>query len=497
MSSLRIFCAVSIAMLIGLLSAVDLGPGNATARAARASADPPNVIFIYADDLDLDSFKRRFMPQTWQDLVEPGTTFKDFVVSSPVCCPSRVSYITGQYPHNNGVFSNAPGYQSLRNPRNTLPAWLPDHATGWVGKFLHNYGSLDVVAPGFDDWFVTLKAAYYDYQIGTPGELITRGSDPADYHTDVMTDRAVQLINLHAASDEPMFLTVNYLAPHATKGVTGRCAGGPTPADQDFGAFSDQPLPDWPAFNEPNVSDKPSSLRNIPQMSPSQVAAVQRRYQCRLESLQAMDRGIDAIHDAVKRAGELGDTVFMFTSDNGVVQGQHRLVGKNVAYEEGIHLPLVVTAPRAVLGTSPPERVKGLVSNVDLAPTILDLLDAEPCMLPGRCRVLDGRSFLRLLAKPGTRWPSDRGVLIESGRSDRACRIQGIRTPTDILFREALKRPHEQTCGRAKLEYYDLEADPDQLHNHAGSRVRADRRRVSELRARLRALLSCSGSSCE
>ena len=102
--------------------------------AAKASKKP-NIVFIYTDDQQVSTFKPEYMPKTFRLLARGGTNFSDYVVSTPLCCPSRVTYLTGAYPHNSGVFANRGGYRSLRGKFDTLPSWmrLAGYRTAWVG----------------------------------------------------------------------------------------------------------------------------------------------------------------------------------------------------------------------------------------------------------------------------------------------------------------------------------------------------------------------------
>jgi arylsulfatase A-like enzyme len=109
------------------------------------------------DDQAQNSFKPRHMPQTFRRIVNRGTRFTNGIAAPPLCCPSRAGLLTGQYPHNHGVFTNVPGYADLRDPRSTLAVWLhrAGYRTGLVGKFLNGYSDVEGTspAPGFDRWF--------------------------------------------------------------------------------------------------------------------------------------------------------------------------------------------------------------------------------------------------------------------------------------------------------------------------------------------------------
>ena len=141
-------------------------------------------------------------------------------------------------------------------------------------------------------------------------------------------------------SRSSLFFAAN--APHGGTAPNG----APTPAPRHLGTFAGTQAPRTPSFNEADVSDKPPHLRNLPLLTADQIAAIDRQYQARLESLQSLDEGIGRIIDALAARGELDNTYIFFTSDNGYHLGQHRLFeGKGEVYEEDIRVPLVVRGP--------------------------------------------------------------------------------------------------------------------------------------------------------
>ncbi|MBA2523043.1 MAG: sulfatase-like hydrolase/transferase, partial [Solirubrobacterales bacterium] len=201
---MRCRAATGIALIALLFAFAACGGGSESSQAAKRHDDPrpervsaadaadkPNVIFIYTDDQNLADFKARYMPQTFKLLTGPGTQFSDFIVATPLCCPSRATYITGDYPHNDGVFSNPSGYSHLTDKFNTLQVWMHNagYRTAWVGKYLQGYeeGVPDPfkAAPGNDDWHATFDPVYYDYDIADNGAAVHHGSKPRDYYTNV------------------------------------------------------------------------------------------------------------------------------------------------------------------------------------------------------------------------------------------------------------------------------------------------------------------------
>lgn len=481
--------------------------------AAKKAAKLPNIVFIYTDDQDLIDFTPKFMPKTFELLADPGTTFKDYVVATPLCCPSRATYLTGDYPHGTGVFSNRGGYRLLKDKFNTLPVWLHNagYRTAWIGKYLQAYDLYEddpygTPAPGVDIWHATFEPRYYDYGIADRGRQVHQAGHPRNYYTSVITDYATKTIRQQAKRQRPLFMTVNNLAPHFGTGNAGRCTDVVVPGPRDEKAYAGAKVPRTAAYNEADISDKPPFVPDK-SLSPEKAEKLDLAYGCRLASLRSVDRGVAEIYDAVKRAGELEDTVFVFSSDNGVLQGQHRLGGKNVPYEEGIHMPMVILAGKKALGGPAVSQVSELTSNVDLAPTILDLAKAKPCSRPGNCRQLDGLSLLPLLrGEPAPGFGADRQILIEGGRARGDCLYAGIRTPRLVYLEHA--ETTASGCDRdAETELYDLSGnltgnpDPGELDNLTSPLIAASndpkvRKAASRLSRQVEKLRSCNGKSC-
>jgi N-acetylglucosamine-6-sulfatase len=452
---------------------------------APVAAAKPNIVVLMTDDQTLDSMS--VMPQTQRLLGKKGTTFTRNFVNYSLCCPSRATLYTGQYAHNHGVLGNGPplgGYTRL-DKSNWLPLWLQaaGYRTMHVGKFLNGYGRLSSpteVPPGFDDWHGTVDPttySFWNYTVNENGVLHTYGAanEPEFYSTDFFARRANELIAAAAPSDQPFFMSVAFLAPHAGQPVEpGDPAGQPTPAPapRHVNAFSTVGLPRPASFNEADMTDKPAAMQRRPLLTPERTAAIQESYQQRLESLLAVDEAVGSIVGGLDAAGELDDTLILFTSDNGFFHGEHRVPqGKILAYEPSIRLPLIMRGP----GVPEDERQSQLVTNADLAPTILDAADAKAG------RVQDGRSLFGLLDDPGVQW--GRELLIEGGNN------QGL---TFTALRNYRWKYIEHRNG--ELELYDLERDPDELTNVAADPALGLLR--TAMAARLAALRVCAGGSC-
>jgi N-acetylglucosamine-6-sulfatase len=221
------------------------------------------------------------------------------------------------------------------------------------------------------------------------------------------------------------------------------------------------------------------------------------RYQCRVETLPAVDRGIAEIVRTLRQTGELDDTIIVFASDNGTFDGQHRLPGgKGLAYEEAAHLPLVIRVPPKFLGGErPPAEVDELVSNIDYAPTVVDWAGTETCPELGPCRVMDGRSWLGLLTGDAAEWPANRATAteldlmkdeVQPGRGI-SCAFDGVRQDQWLFVRHtSLPDLATGVCEPSdQIELYDHVRDPFELRNlsptEPGTPLNATEQRLAEL----------------
>ena len=454
--------------------------------AAAAPQRRPNVLVIETDDQTAASL--RTMPNVNRLLVDAGTTFDNAFASYALCCPSRATFLTGQYAHNHGVFANvAPrgGYYKLRG-ENTLPVWLRNvsYQTIHLGKYLNEYGREDPteVPPGWTGWHGLVDPStyhYYGFTFNDNGRLRNFVPATAYYQTDVMTDKAVRLIGRASDRKRPFFMWAAYLAPHYQFGgpsepddPEGIPTPEPSPLDRD--SFASEPLPMDESFDEADIADKPAPIQDFPPLTEEQRAGIQENYQQELESLQAVDRGVARLIEALRAKRELRDTLILYTADNGYFHGEHRIpYGKTLPYEPALRIPLVVRGPGVPRGVRLPQ----LVSNVDMAPTILDATGTSPG-LPQ-----DGVSLLPLI-RDGRRLPA-RDILIE-GRAVHGggLRFAGIRG----------RRWTYTEYSNGERELYDLQTDPAQTVNHAFdpsfSAVEND------LTRRLAAVQWCRGKGC-
>jgi len=461
--------------LVALLSvAVVVGLAGTDGVDAATAPQRPNVLVLMTDDQTLESV--RVMANVRSLLAAQGTTFANSFVSYSLCCPSRATFLTGQYAHNHGVMGNAPpqGGSAKLDHSNTLAVWLQrsGYRTVHLGKFLNGYGrdATPPVPPGWSEWYGSVDPSTYRFFNYTLNENGTLHTYAGSYQTDLYASKAVDLVGRLAAATQPFFLSVAFLAPHNGQPRDGddpANLGTPSPAPRHRNRFAAEPLPQPPSFNEADVSDKPAAVRRRAGLGPRRVTAERELYQQRLESLLAVDEAIGRIVDAVRTSGELGRTLIVFTSDNGFMHGEHRIPsGKVVVYEPSIRVPLILRGPGVPRGRTH----RDLVVNADVAATILDAANARAG------RPLDGRSLLPLARDVRRRLGRD--ILLETSN------YSAIRTPR---FKYVEYRTGEQ-------ELYDLARDPYELTSRHADPALAGIK--AELARRLAKLRTCRGAAC-
>jgi arylsulfatase A-like enzyme len=439
---------------LATLAALGAGLGPLTPLSAQETR-PPNVVVIVADDMRWDELHA--MPNVGERLAAGGVVFTDAFVVNPLCCPSRASILTGNHSHTTGVYRQTLpfGRWDAFDDSSTLATWLDDagYDTALVGKYLDGYqrGALaGYVPPGWDRWVAFVHSAYFDYELTVDGEVVRYGDGPADYATTVLADEAVSFVE---RADGPLFLYFAPPAPHA-------------PATPPPGAAGSVPAWEPPSsFGEADVSDKPAYVRRLRPIGADRMDDFARIEADRLLTIRAVDEAVGRILDALASTGRLDDTLVVFTSDNGVLLGEHRWTKKEVPYEEAIRVPLVVRYDPLVDG---PRAEAGLALNIDIAPTVADLAGVvAPSM--------DGRSLRPLLAGEDTDWRTD--LLIEHMEGSN-------RVPTYCAVRTATTKYVVYATGEEEL--YALDEDPHELDNLAGDPARAGE--LVALRARLREL---------
>jgi arylsulfatase A-like enzyme len=462
-------------------------PVPTTTRSPGASEQPggrngdrPNILLITTDDMNQGDL--RWMPQTRRLLAEAGVTVDGFISNHPLCCPARAQMMTGQHAHNNGVRDNDHsrfgGYKRLVDPSQNIGRWLQSsgYRTAFVGKHLNGWEKTAPRQPGWSIFNPLLRKVYSPYGMTMYGNGTPRQYDGV--HTaDLMGRLTVNYIERFARTGDPFFIWTSQVPPHGML-VDGEW-GVPVPAPRHATLYRDVPSPSLsdPAFNEADVADKPPWMSSLPPVSTAEVNAW---HQARIRSLRAVDDQVKAAVDALERVGELGSTYVFFTSDNGLMLGEHRLQFKNKPYEPNLRIPLVVRGPGLEAGIVR-EATYGLV---DLAPTLLDVGGATAGV------TLDGRSMMDTLRGDA---PGYDHYLIQAsggnhlplpGARDQPWWWRGVRSLDYVYIR----------YNDGFDELYDMRADPAQLTNLAPDPEYADVKR--EYADRLNSLKTCAGPTC-
>ena len=438
-------------ILVGSAALLTLGLA-APRNAATAQTTPaPNIVFILTDDQPVGTLAGMANVTA---LAQAGAKFNNAIISNPLCCPSRATILTGLYSHNTGVYTNGdgedpsggyPAFAAHDDQDRTFPLSLHEagYTTGLFGKYLNHYDGS--VQPGWDAFhsFVGGNARYYKYDWtidwATP---VFHGTDPADYSTDVAgSDANAWLGSLDPS--QPFFLYFAPFGPHRPR----------TPAPQDAGATTTTSF-STPAYNEADVTDKPAFIQARPLFRVGETTKLQTAWNQQYATLLSVDRWIGAFRDTLAAAGTLDNTYFVFLSDNSITWGDHRWAGKEVPYERSIRVPMVIAGPAVQH-----RQVGQVVSNVDLAPTILDLAGVAPI-------TTDGLSLSGVLAGGKLRRS---GILLEHEANpttkDTVPSYCGFRTNRYMFTRYA----DGNGDGVQEEELYNLHKDPFELTNIAAT----------------------------
>src|SRR5579884_1684141 len=416
----------------------------------------PNIILIISDQFRADCLGilgRNPMNLTpnLDRMASRGVVFESAICSQPVCAPARASMFTGQYPSRNGVWRNA---VPLPENSTTLAGTLRNagYTANYIGKWhLAPREPLGPVAPQYRGGFLDLWQASNVLEMTShpyEGDLYDNDGKPihfsGEYRTDFMTDLAEKF--LRAPQPKPFFLTLSYLEVHHQNDIDSF-----VPPKEYAGRYKNPFIP--------------QDLRPLPGSWPSQLGDY---FAC----VAKMDETVGTLLSAVKENGFDKNTIVAFVSDHGCHFKTRNTEYKRSPHDSSIHVPLVVQGPGFDRGLEIPE----LVSQVDLAPT---LLDAAGLRVPSS---MQGRSLMPLLDRRVSGWRNEVYFEMSEFMTGR-----GLRTPEWTYAVAAPKRRGWQPVASSDeyVEYmmYDLAADPFQHVNLAG---RAEVARVAEkLRGRL------------
>ncbi len=444
--------------------AVGHRPGRGVSASLQPGPDHPNIVFVLTDDLSMDLLP--YMPQVRQ-LRNEGMTFRNYFVSDSLCCPSRSSIFTGEFPHDTGVFTNSGAMGGLAafyhhdDEDRTFNVALHDegYRTAMMGKYINGYlepGRSPIastaIPPGWSEWDVAgWGYPEFNYDLNIDGVVHHFGHDPSDYLTDVIARRGVDFINRSAQMDRPFFLELATFAPH-TPYV-------PAPRDRDL--YPGLTAPEPPNFDT-LPSDPPAWLAGHPPLTDQQIDQINWAFRRRAQDVASVDDMIARVRAALEANGIANNTYIVFSSDNGLHTGEYRLMpGKLTAFDTDVHVPLVVTGPGVPAGAS----TDAMSENVDLAQTFAQIGGT-------RMASTDGHSLFGLLHGD---IPADwrNTILIEhhGPKPDPHDPDEQDRSSGNPPSYEAIRSPSflyvEYKDG--EREFYDLRGDPLELDNLASS----------------------------
>eukprot|EP00062_Callorhinchus_milii_P021310 gi/632977891/ref/XP_007905600.1/ PREDICTED: N-acetylglucosamine-6-sulfatase-like [Callorhinchus milii] len=470
-----------------------------------------NILLILTDDQDLQLGGMTPMKKTQALIGNEGATFTNAFTATPLCCPSRSSILTGQYPHNHLVRNNSVtgNCSSLQWQRAMEPQAFSvylkkrGYQTFYAGKYLNKYGHPSVggtahVPLGWDHWHGLVgNSRYYNYTLSVNGKQENHGDAyEKDYLTDLIANRSVDFLETRRRS-APFFMMLS----------TPACHSPWTAAPHYSKSYSTTKAPRHGSFNL-HAKDKHWLLRQAKTpMKNTSIQFLDNVFRNRWRTLLSVDDLVEKVINKLQQVGELNNTYIFYTSDHGYHTGQFSLpIDKRQLYEFDIRVPLLVRGPNI----KPKQTITAPILNIDLAPTFLNIAGYDVLGTN-----MDGTSFLPLLNSSHSkiRWRSD--FLIEytgEGSEDKDPKCPNVGPGMSECFPDCvcedsfnntyacvrtLSSTNLQYCEFADnetfVEVYNLTSDPHQLKNIAKT---VNPSLLVKMNQRLIKLESCSGYDC-
>jgi arylsulfatase A-like enzyme len=455
----------------------------------------PNLIFIMSDDhashaISAYGSRINHTPQL-DRIAREGVRFDACFCTNSICTPSRAAVLTGTYNHVNGVTTlDTP----MDNTLVTYPKLMQEdgYQTAIFGKWHLGHGP-DHDPTGFDDWAVLPdQGLYHDPDFHTPaGRVVVEG-----YATDIITDMSLDWLE-RRDPERPFALMIHHKAPHRPW----------EPDDLHAAMYEDEHIPEpetfWDDYEHRATAARVAEMRmmnlneaDLKEPVPdglSHAEEVSWRYQRYIKDylrvVASIDDNVGRVLDFLDESSLAGDTIVVYTSDQGFFLGDHGWFDKRFMYEESLSMPLLIRYPRLI---DPGSVCAEMVLNVDFAPTFLELAGID---VPSH---IQGASFAALLGgevPDGWQQAMYYRYWMHQDRDHNVWAHYGVRTHRHKLicyYNDPLGQPGAHgPSAPPEWELFDLESDPFEMRNIVDDPDQVET--VNELRLLLRRLQNACG----
>jgi len=421
----------------------------------------PNILFVLTDDLRSDAIgiggNQHVKTPNIDRLGKEGVYFKNMFCTTSLCSPSRASILSGLYAHRHGVVNNFTEYPTGFK---SFPMVLQSagYDTAYIGKW-HMGEENDEPRPGFN-WFVTHKGQgkYFDTEFNINGKKreVVKG-----YYTTVVTDMAEEWLN-RPREKKPWCLMIGHKAPHSfyfpepkyEKTFNDVRVSYPETAFMldDKPAWMKERLYTWHGIYGPLFEWR----KTFPDDSPEAVKDFEAMTRAYWGTVLSVDDSMGRMYELLKSRGELDNTIIVFMSDNGILNGEHGMVDKRTSHEPSIRIVQIVRFPKLTAPTHP-KTIEQQVLTLDVAPSLLDLCGAPA--LPN----LDGRSWVKLVKSGDPEWR--KSWLYHYNYEKQFPYTPNVRSVRTESWKYTHYPHGDGTPDRHMAELYNVEFDPEERHN--------------------------------